>query len=348
MARPEERNLERVRYWQGQMLRSRDFLDIEAAQAQRRWWHNRALHNAYGVAEGLACSLVPSASPTAVSVSPGVAYDGFGRELILEKPLLVPLPSNVPANLTAVVNLVMRYKPVTGSLRPDESSEVCWTGGCLATGTAEFIWKLSTAVNVCEVVAVYAVAYQNGTLGDPLAFIPISVQPLSRPKLASGATIPGNTPWEPWVVGFSLDDFGNLVPLIIGVQTWIDTSAAGFTQVPCYFASLQGPLWNPQTQQLLPAIFPSIADEWVTGFYFRLWLTVVPPSQSGNFALRLHRRRAGLSAGMGFVTDTADFLTFAQQQELYVSWIGCQMLDGLSSCCLQPASTASSAPSQKL
>ena len=49
MSQTEKRKLERVRYWQGQMLRSRDFNDMHAVEEQRRWWHNRALHNAYGV-----------------------------------------------------------------------------------------------------------------------------------------------------------------------------------------------------------------------------------------------------------------------------------------------------------
>src|SRR5262249_23851380 len=54
---PEQRDLERLRYWQGQMLRSRDFRDQAAQQAELRWWHNRALHNAYGVVAGLGVTL---------------------------------------------------------------------------------------------------------------------------------------------------------------------------------------------------------------------------------------------------------------------------------------------------
>src|ERR1035438_517824 len=53
MAMVERRELERLRYWQGQMLRSRDFRDDGAIEAQRRWWHNRALHAAFGINYGL-------------------------------------------------------------------------------------------------------------------------------------------------------------------------------------------------------------------------------------------------------------------------------------------------------
>ena len=172
MAKPEKRKLERVRYWQGQMLKSQDFLDIEAAEAQRRWWHNRALHNAYGVAEGLTCSLLPSKSPKVVSVSPGVAYDVFGRELILENTLTVPLPSEIPENLTAPVSLLMRYQPTSRSLQPGEISEVCWTGtGCVGTGTAEFVWKLNKNLKPSDGVSVVCCLLQRGTIQGAGSFL---------------------------------------------------------------------------------------------------------------------------------------------------------------------------------
>ena len=348
MAIPEKRKLERVRYWQGQLLKSRDFLDIEAAEGQHRWWHNRALHNAYGVADGLVCSLVPSTASPTVSVSPGLAYDVFGHELILEKAVSVPVPSFISPGLVEVFYLVVRYQPVSGSLARDRDSEVCWTSGCVAAGTVEFVVKPSDGFKVSDGVVVCALNYRNGGLAGQIPFAPVATQPLSRPLLASGTTIPGNTPWEPWAPTYFFDDAEDaLLPLVIGVQTWIDTSAAGFTQVPCYFASLQGPLWNPQTQQLLPAIFPSIAEESLTGFYFRLWLRVVAPSFNRIVGVELLSLAAVSSARKGLVTDAPTFLVFAQQQELYVSWIGCQMLGSLSSCCQQPAGSVGPALSRK-
>jgi hypothetical protein len=345
MAKPEKRKLERVRYWQGQMLRSRDFLDIEAVEAQRRWWHNRALHNAYGVAEGLKCSLVPPASPAGVSVCPGVAYDVFGRELILERPLTIPFPSRPvrrsEISVSVQMSLVMRYKMPSRGLRPDEISEACWTDcGSVAAGTVEFAWILTADLRAEDGVGVCEVCYSEGAFGGEVAYalvnsyVPPSTALLARPLLASGTTIPGNTPWEPWTVGFTGAN-GDSVPAAIGVQTWIDTSAAGFTRVPCYLASLQGSVWNPQRLQLVPAIFPSIADESVTGFTFRLWLQVVP-SQAFSRA----------TEGFSFVTDPQRFFLFARQQKLYVSWTGCQMPVPVSRCSIQQAGTALSAQAQ--
>src|SRR5215472_16477607 len=90
MARLEKRKLDRFQYWQGQKLKSRDFRDIQADTAQHRWWHNRALHNAYGIYKGFGVSV--STDPF-VEVRPGVAYDCFGRELILQTTQTVSIPA---------------------------------------------------------------------------------------------------------------------------------------------------------------------------------------------------------------------------------------------------------------
>ena len=320
MNRPEKRKLERVQYWQGQMLRARDFRDLEAMDAQRRWWHNRALHNAYGVSEGLNCSLVPATSPfTAVSVSPGVAYDTFGRELVLERPQTIPLPSNLPQGLIGSVRLLIRYKGPSGNMPPDEISEVCWTqAGPTCLGTIEFAWKLTSNVKPTDGVPVFGVYYTVASppiRPDPY-FVRISTRPLAGPLLATGTTVPGNTPWEQWNSG-GLDDNG--VPIPIGVQTTIETSGAGFTQIPCYFAWLEGSVWNPQTQQLAPAVFPSIADESITGFSFILSFLAVSALLPDTRQLK-------------FIQNLDSFSLFAQQQKLYVAWIGCQMQTPIPCC----------------
>lgn len=347
MRKPEKRKLERVQYWQGQMLRSRDFRDIEAGEAQRRWWHNRALHSAYGVAEGLNCSPYPSDALTGVLVSPGVAYDCFGRELILEKSQIVRLPANAPLSLTGTISLLMRYKAPAQAPKADERMEACWTGsGCIAAGTAEFIWIMGDQVDPSEGVSLCAVDYTKGTGRLRKYHLRPSVRPQSRPLLASGTTIPGDTPWDPWSAGFLFDANDSPVTDFIGVETWVDTSAAGFNQIPCYFAWLEGSLWNAQTQQLTPAIFPSLADESISGFTFRLWLQVIELPTLGIVSEQVRRAAAAPTGpGFTFVTDPTDFSLFARQQLLYVSWVGCQMQADVS-CCGQQKTAAVAAPTR--
>jgi hypothetical protein len=129
------------------------------------------------------------------------------------------------------------------------------------------------------------------------------LRPLARPQLGSGSTVPGNTGWGLWTDGST----------VFGVQTTIDTSAAGFTDAPCYFAWLEGSVFNPQTQQLVPALFTSIAEETVDGFVFRIAFPFL------QFVIL-----AASNIPPVIYVAPEDFALFARKQNLYVSWVGCQ------------------------
>src|SRR4030095_3370535 len=129
MSIPKQVELERLRYWHGQRLRSRDFRDQTAIEAQLRWWHNRALHNTFGVSLGLRVSPVPaSGSLTAVRVTCGLAYDCFGRELILQDTREIPVPTPPPrqGNLQVPpMTLLLRYKDSAQFLQRNDLASVC-------------------------------------------------------------------------------------------------------------------------------------------------------------------------------------------------------------------------------
>jgi hypothetical protein len=344
MVKPERRKLERVQYWQGQMLRAQDFLNLQGVEAQRRWWHNRAIHNAYGVSEGLEANLTGSV----VSVSPGVAYDIFGHELILERAQTVALSTNIPTG-DPPMTLLVRYLPPGHNLSPDEIKEVCWTQrGSVRPGTLVFAWKIANCVTPADGVAIFNLIYMGGETTasgltvEPIptqnqSFSPIGAEALSRPMLASGATVPGQTAWELWTAGFN----PNETAYIVGVQTRIDTSAAGFTDCPCYFAWLQGPLWclqpqwsspsQPSQPQFLPVLLTNIADASILGFTFQIVLPGLGPAPGGG-TLEIAERD---DATTNYLLDPNYFNQFAQQQDLYVNWIGCQTQGKACSCSQQ-------------
>jgi hypothetical protein len=310
MSCTERRELERVRYWQGQLLRSRDFNDIHAVEEQRRWWHNRALHNAYGihrdpdVAQSFAATL--SNDTTFVTVTAGLAYDCYGRELILETDQKVMLPAGVPDNVVFV--LLARYRREAPQ-KPAEhfAAVLCSNQGPVRPEFVELTWERLDSFGFTDGVPLIAVkiASGKGTAVDLPFPLPVS-DPLARPQLASGSTVPGNTAWDLWTYTFAGDE------TVLGVQTTIDTSASGFTDAPCYFAWLQGSVFNPQTRQLAPVLFPSIAEETVDSFVFRIALPS-PPTEGFSAS----------SASVSYVTPQA-FSSFAHQQNLYVNWVGCQ------------------------
>jgi hypothetical protein len=315
MSHPEGRTLERFQYRQGQALRSEDFRALHGGAEQRRWWHNRALHAAYGVRDGFGTQAMPPIGPTtAIQVEPGIAYDAFGRELILERREVIRLPDGLPPQ-TLMLTLGIRYRaPRNDRLR----DAICWSeSGSIAGGTVELFWKdsdrfvPSDGVSLGEVTATLNLLNNAHFFARNPGFRPVVSRAETRPILSTGATIPGNTPWQ--LLGPA--------QFAIGVETRIDTSAAGFTDRPVYFAWLQGPIFDPKTGELVLAWLPSLADESVTGFTFRLVMRL-PPRQ-------LLAMVAAPSGRFRFV-DPEDFPLYAREHGLYVNWIGCQCSCGSS------------------
>lgn len=322
MNKPENRRLGRVRYWEGQMLRSSDFRDMQRIEAQRRWWHNRALHKAYGAYQGMQAKEVTESGETFIRVAPGVAYDCFGRELVLECFARIAIPSVLSANVKGFT-LQARYCGMERrDLTDDRSTTCCLSSQPSSVGTAEFVWSAHQRVSPAEGIPLGRLPYSKG--GKPLRFRPFvpvpSQRPLARPRLGAGSTVPGSTVWQPWVYT-TLDGNDQPISTEIGVQTTIDTSAAGFTDIPQYFAWLEGPFWNASSLQLVPALLPSLADDSVNSFTFRLIL--LPPPQGSLFDVRV--AAAASKPTINFVQDSNSLSVFAQQQQLYVSWLGCLM-----------------------
>jgi len=321
--------LHRYQYWQGQMLRSADFQAQTADTAQHRWWHNRALHNAYGVYQGLTASPVVSAGGefTRISIAAGVGYDCFGRELIVDSPQTIALPVNVPTAEGTMV-LLIRYE--TGADCPSQViDEICWTtAGSQTSGTVSFVWLPLARVHLRAGVPLAQIDY-DGKGGRKLSpkFVAPGARPIARPAIASGATVPAATAWEAWNIEVLKQIPGAvgsvLQPQVVGVQVEIDTSAAGFTRTPCYFAWLAGPLFNASSGQLLPDMFSSLTDESPTGFTFRMWFP--PPPIVLEIEEAPNPAAAAAFAGFQIIRNADDFYPFARRQKLYVQWLACQM-----------------------
>jgi hypothetical protein len=152
----EARDLERLRYWQGQMLRSRDFRDQLAIEAQLRWWHNRAMHHAFGITCGFTTR--KDEINNTVIVEPGLAYDWFGREIILRREQKVSIPT-----LEEPVTLLACYKDTRTYLNKGEMKGACMPGCCSAfEEQPKFVWKPASRVEPQDGVPL--VTLSTGTL----------------------------------------------------------------------------------------------------------------------------------------------------------------------------------------
>ena len=81
--------MKRVRFFSGQILGAEDFQAEQQYHMEKRRLHNRFLHG-FGVVDGLDVS-VDAGEGTAVVVSPGLALDRLGNEILLEGPVRIEL-----------------------------------------------------------------------------------------------------------------------------------------------------------------------------------------------------------------------------------------------------------------
>jgi hypothetical protein len=275
--------LYRLRWVPRQLLRGRDLRDQLATSDQLRWWHNRALHDPFGVASGMEVTL--AADARSVTVQPGVAHDCVGRPLRLLAPRTLPLAAG-----------------------PDTVILVARTRGEGQLAEPELVWRDDRQVDPRDGVPLARLTFETGVpVLHPLGS---RARPLARPRLGYGSTPADGTPWEPWYV----------LGLPIGLQVTVDTRAAGFTDVPCYFAWLQWP--KVASSQLPPVFYLFLAAQYVEEpsgdrFVFRVLL----PLAIGP--LRVATESSSARERFG----AEELLSFAGGQQLSVCWLGIQTED---------------------
>jgi hypothetical protein len=200
-----------------------------------------------------------------VEVAPGLAYDAFGRELILA----------APATLTV----------------PEGPSEVEPRVLVLSQG-AELEWMPASQVRALSGVPLARVTYDGGQAAADETFRAPAARPFARPKLGYGSTIAGATEWEIWDL-----EIGHR--FLLGLQITLDTRAAGFTEPPCYFAWLQGGIEHrlkPEEPGVFLPLYSHLAATTLTSFRFRvITVTLGTAVGSGGRTLLLSIARRQLS-----------------------------------------------------
>jgi hypothetical protein len=103
--------LERVHFFPGRLLTAEDFQAEQDYLRGRQRRHHLLLH---GV--GIVCGLEVTAGGTGVTVSPGMAIDAAGDEIIVSAPQLVPFPPGCAAMWLAVsyTETAVRPVPISG------------------------------------------------------------------------------------------------------------------------------------------------------------------------------------------------------------------------------------------
>lgn len=288
-------DFERFIYRQGQLLASRDFRDQGRMEAARRWMHNSAMHNAWGVAVGYEFSLPEDSEvegeeerPSNIwedgqplTVQPGIAYDCFGRELILPKAVTYSrgdLPDSPAEQGVFNVFLVASYREPG---RQPARIHCAGSASSAAFPPPLLRWKLERDVHYgLEVPILFVTFTENGP--QVQRYAASQLHPQARPRIASGQTVPGQTAWRTWTVLIENGEES------LGLEVDIDTSDAGFQRTPCYFAWLTWPLFALLEDSSLPEMdlqlspFTNLANEKPDSFTFRVFSSELLYADTGE------------------------------------------------------------------
>jgi hypothetical protein len=318
--------LEQFVFGDGQTLRSTDLDDYTKIGDARRWWHNRALHNAYGISRGLkvapaALDLAQPERMMGVRVRAGIAYDSFGRMLYQQFDLDLPFPSDLPSSIAAAVLFLRRSDADADSCGCSPRRKCCLGEPVHQGDGLEFYWEETAQFRAEDGVPLARVLYRKGSRRASPALDEKFVAPrsrrFSRPHLAAGGTLPGATAWKLGPADLVRKDGTKILWQPVDVD--VSTSAAGFSQTPQYFAKLSGPLFDPVRELVLPVVGPHIVNEFPEQFTFRFWI----PVYSGR-AIEEINAGAQASSPPGSVIGFAAFRQFAIRHKLRIVWIGCE------------------------
>lgn len=223
--------LERVTFFRGQRLTDRDLTELQRAQQELRWLHNRSLHS-WGIGIGFAVS--GERGDTVISVGSGYGVDCQGRDVILTEPITITVPAVAggPGGAEAVYYLVAAYQSNEKQTITEQRPGVCLPEGTVRLSEEPLIdWRTPEQLLEGHELVLAQAWIRNCQLSRPLSLTPRRfARPAQQPYIAAGETGVETTAWELWGEGAE-----NL-----GLLTHVDTSAARFTSTPNYMANVAG------------------------------------------------------------------------------------------------------------
>lgn len=227
--------LERSIFFTGQRLTEGDLTELQLAQQELRWLHNRALH-AWGIGIGLA--VIGERGDTSVLIEPGYGVDCQGREIILTTSRTTPVPAIAgrAGGTEAVYYLVAAYQSNEKQKITERRPGVCLPEGTVRLSEEPLIeWREPDQLLDGHELVLAQAWIKNCQLSRPLSLAPRRyARPAQQPYIAGGQTSIGETSWVLWNEGAD-----NL-----GVLAHVDTSAARFASTPNYMAHVAGDRYN--------------------------------------------------------------------------------------------------------
>lgn len=319
MAKKGQSRTERLSYQDGQLLSARDLRDDVAFESRLRGLHVRALHRTWGVALGYEVYL--SKQKDAVLIAPGVAYDCAGREISSSRTLVMELPGAPESSNTTSwwYDLLIRYNEgesraaaccgvgssSTRAGLDGAEEKPAWRWSFAGDVTASVQPPLARDVRAGEEIPLARFRMTAaGKLSKPFYNTRRHARKLVRPYIAGGEVRKGSLTAKGSALSWSVK---------------VDTSTAGFSRVPFYFASLAAhPLSNASgLPQLLP---PPPADP--LSYLLGPFVSVHSPHRN-DFTLEV---RMPVPPAFKFIPKSSEVKELALP--VAINWIGIESLTG--------------------
>jgi hypothetical protein len=219
-------NLERIVFFQGELLTADDLTTLDGNNRQLRWLHNRTLHN-WGI--GIGFDVIGGRGDTSITVSPGYAIDSLGREIILSTSVKQPIPA-VPSG---TYYLVADWVGDSGQTAEEQrGATACNPGGAVRLSNDPLIaWKTIAQLDLGIDIVLAQVVIQNCVLGQNPSMAPRRYSTCGSMLYIKAGEVSANAiTWNPWTQGGTT----------IGFTAEIHTSAAKFQSTPLYIAQIVG------------------------------------------------------------------------------------------------------------
>jgi hypothetical protein len=224
---------ERLQWFDGSALTERDLADAVAFESRMLELHVQGIHRTWGVAHGLTITLSNDARE--VLVAPGFAYTCRGEALIVAELTRAALPGNAGAGTYDLLLVPPAppekeacERPVTctgdaivqrASLRWEPAASPSAAGPPLLGPAVRLGWEIPIA---------RFRRLASGVLVGPDMSQRRVARGLVRPHVAFGVTRPNELSWQLGTAELSAT---------------VDTSGAGFSARPFYFATLGSAAW---------------------------------------------------------------------------------------------------------
>ena len=212
-------SIDRITFFTGQQLTATDLAEVQRANRELRWLHNRSLHG-WGIGIGLA--VTGERGATAVTIAPGYGVDCKGQELIHTDSREVPLPAVAggPGDKESVYYLVAAYQDDSDQKVTERRPGVCLPEGTVRLSEEPSItWQSPDQLKEGLELILAQAWILNCRLSRPLS---LAARRYARaphqPYISAGQTEAGNTDWK------LLGPEGSP----IGVFAHVDTTAARF------------------------------------------------------------------------------------------------------------------------